>query len=290
MEAGYAIVCVLVAVIGIVLQWPNTKLSLIQLRKLRAEGGPSMTLRWKKDVLPLGTIAVCILLFVFGIFLFGHSRAIQQQQHIAAQIPSLPTPKAADSLPQGSPQASETQSPAQPVPQPRQAMPRRKNLSAQRPKPPAMAMPPTNNERSLVQNNSGGVNVQQGTTGDNSPIIGSPINVNTDRRITGAFPARKSPQSIVWISTLGDSAEVDLATNLQQALIAAGWDARLGSRQMVIGGSIRGIEVESSDDASQARGELIDDLNAAGLYAYSGPLRGSTMGFVPIHILIGGNP
>jgi hypothetical protein len=40
-----------------------------------------------------------------------------------------------------------------------------------------------NGDGSLVQQNSGGVNVQQGTTGDNSPITNSPITINAPKDI-----------------------------------------------------------------------------------------------------------
>lgn len=139
----------------------------------------------------------------------------------------------------------------------------------------------------VQQGNSGGVNVIQGTTGSNSPITNSPININSDRRLTSPIPATKFPQTTVWISTLGDSEEIDLAVNLQAALAAAGWNARLGSRMEVVPGTVRGIEVYGTADASQAIEELVSDLNSVGLHAQRGQ---RDPWYLPIEILIGGKP
>ena len=52
------------------------------------------------------------------------------------------------------------------------------------PNPPTKKRPPQNNQtfrdRSVQQSNSGGINVQQATTGDNSPIVDSPVTINPE--------------------------------------------------------------------------------------------------------------
>ena len=52
---------------------------------------------------------------------------------------------------------------------------------------PKPSSPPTVSPGSIVQNNSGGANVLQGTTGENSPIINSPVTI-------GRVPKTISPQ------------------------------------------------------------------------------------------------
>jgi hypothetical protein len=58
------------------------------------------------------------------------------------------------------------------------------------PKAKVSSLPPTNG---LQQSNSGGINIQQGTTGENSPIINSPITV-------GEVPKRISPADLATIT------------------------------------------------------------------------------------------
>jgi hypothetical protein len=55
---------------------------------------------------------------------------------------------------------------------------------ATKPDPRKKKRPPRNNQngrdRSVQQSNSGGINVQQTTTGDNSPIVNSPVTINPE--------------------------------------------------------------------------------------------------------------
>jgi hypothetical protein len=85
---------------------------------------------------------------------------------------------------------------AQVQPEPRSTIPKLQNPSNSAPKqrtssvekPSAPIQSPTM-KSSLFQSNSGGVNVQQGTTGDNSPIVNSPITI-------GSVPKDISPQEM----------------------------------------------------------------------------------------------
>lgn len=84
---------------------------------------------------------------------------------------------------------------------------------------------------SLLQNNSGGINVQQGTTGSNSPIINSPITIgNIPKEISSSdmaalteyFLGAKS-KAQVRIFADQDSGSVPLPENFYDALKGGGW-------------------------------------------------------------------
>jgi hypothetical protein len=90
MQTVYALVCIVLATLGIVWQFPQTKLALIQLRALRTEGGPSMSLRWK-DVQPLVVISACVLLLGFGVLLFLYPRKTRPSESAAtATLTAVP--------------------------------------------------------------------------------------------------------------------------------------------------------------------------------------------------------
>jgi len=88
------------------------------------------------------------------------------------------------------------------------------------------------NPGSISQNNSGGVNVQQGTTGNNSPIINSPITI-------GTVPKSIQPQDMIALRAFCEQApkkatveiyadqfsrpEDTLPDDFYRALKAAGW-------------------------------------------------------------------
>jgi len=84
-------------------------------------------------------------------------------------------------------------------------------------------------ERSVSQNNSGGVNVQQTTTGDNSPIINSPITVGT---VAMRIPEAKKLEIISVLAqhparigvTLVQGGDSEFARDWRDVLIAAGWE------------------------------------------------------------------
>lgn len=87
---------------------------------------------------------------------------------------------------------------------------------------------------SLVQSNSGGVNVQQGTTGINSPIINSPITIgDTPKAITPLDMANvvrflgqaKSPVTVV-VTADQYSGAAPFPDDFYDALKAAGWSMR----------------------------------------------------------------
>jgi hypothetical protein len=90
---------------------------------------------------------------------------------------------------------------------------------------------PVSEPGSLVQSNSGGVNVQQGTTGINSPIINSPITIgDTPKTITPADMASvvlffQQAKSTARVAVLADqySGAAPFSDNFYDALKAGGW-------------------------------------------------------------------
>ena len=99
---------------------------------------------------------------------------------------------------------------------------------------PAQAPPPTQpvaGPDSLVQSNSGGVNVQQGTTGINSPIINSPITIGDIPKtispvdMTNVVRYFQQAKSTVKIAILADqySGAAPFPDDLYDALKTAGW-------------------------------------------------------------------
>jgi len=85
---------------------------------------------------------------------------------------------------------------------------------------------------SITQSNSGGINVLQGTTGPNSPIINSPVTVNPgtpartlgDKR-TQFVAALKSfgPHDIAITPARGNKEAIDYAAEIESACKEAGW-------------------------------------------------------------------
>lgn len=266
----YGILCIVGMLAGLFLAYPQYRVARHRWQEIRAEAAP-MRSELPNKVWPLiFTVVVCLCLGAIGVLLLVHHPVPK----VVAVTQGPPPPTKPTSVPE------QPSKPGSPIPKKSAARHRVIHQDGH-------DNQQTANQGSITQNNSGGINVQQGTTGDNSPILNSPINVNADRRLTGPIPARRSPQGTVWISTLGDSEEVDLAVHLQVALINAGWDAQLGARMMIIAGTCRGIEVGSNGE-SQASSEIISDLHQQGLEAHSAPLRNRQ--FTPIAILICGRP
>jgi hypothetical protein len=86
-------------------------------------------------------------------------------------------------------------------------------------------------DKSLVQQNSGGVNVQQGTTGDNSPITNSPITIGnvpkdiSDKEMASLVDYLSSaPQKVpIFINADQISGTVPFPDKFYDALNSAGW-------------------------------------------------------------------
>lgn len=111
-----------------------------------------------------------------------------QEENRSLQLPAAATPEPA-------PIKSETPANARPKPpiapqkQPEPQVPAEKRLT------------PDSSRGSLVQSNSGGLNVQQGTTGDKSPIINSPITI-------GNVPKDISPQDVISLTKYFSNAPI----------------------------------------------------------------------------------
>jgi hypothetical protein len=98
----------------------------------------------------------------------------------------------------------------------------------------AAAAQPVAGPGSLVQSNSGGINVQQGTTGLNSPIINSPITIgDTPKAITPVDMANvvhflQQAKSAVTIGVTADqySGAAPFPDDFYDAFRSAGWTMR----------------------------------------------------------------
>lgn len=127
--------------------------------------------------------------------------------------------------------------------------------------------PPSPPAGSIVQSNSGGVNVQQGTTGGNSPIINSPI-------VVGDVPRRISQVDMIQITNalrgfpnkckvkiraeqLGNTGP--FANDLYKAFKDAGWDmADTG----VEGFMVVGVPMKAAKADVNENGETIQQINS----------------------------
>jgi hypothetical protein len=85
---------------------------------------------------------------------------------------------------------------------------------------------------SISQNNSGGINVQQGTTGSNSPIINSPINIgNAPKAISPAemkqlvaFLKQAPTKTIVFVGADQYTSDAPFPGEFLKAFHDAGWN------------------------------------------------------------------
>jgi hypothetical protein len=171
-------------------------LSLVWLYKREQEQGKLMKL-WLGHPVSYSLIALISILF------FWNTTSIliaKLRQPPTAQIASIPANAAAGGTNTGVTQPSPstpgaTATPERPKPSTgaarHQAL--KPNLSSPATTQPTSTVPATP-PGSLVQTNSGGVNVQQGTTGSDSPIINSPITI-------GSFPKAISPQDMTTLKT-----------------------------------------------------------------------------------------
>jgi len=97
---------------------------------------------------------------------------------------------------------------------------------------PTLDTPPIAPPGSLMQSNSGGLNIQQGTTGSNSPIIDSPINVGSFPRAISAVDMPKyidffrsaKAKAKIRIGADQYSGAAPLPDDFYQALKDGGWD------------------------------------------------------------------
>jgi len=106
--------------------------------------------------------------------------------------------------------------------------------------------PPKPSPGSIQQSNSGGINVQLGTTGDYSPIINSPITINPQppsRRLTQEKRDEVTPllaqspgKIIVW--TYSDNDSMLLAKDLYDVLKAAKWEMQDSNPEPIIPGAV----------------------------------------------------
>lgn len=123
---------------------------------------------------PIPTLVVgLVVLAIIGICLIGATHKIwgklsrQKQPNIVAVTNEPPTV-----------QALVTREPAQTSSSDSQALKERKGKGRKA----AQPAPPVPASSSISQSNSGGINVQQATTGENSPIINSPITIENRQR------------------------------------------------------------------------------------------------------------
>jgi hypothetical protein len=101
------------------------------------------------------------------------------------------------------------------------------------------AVPPAIPPGSIIQANSGGLNIQQGTTGSNSPIINSPITVGkTPKAISPEEMKelvqflRSSPQKpLITVGADEFSSDIPFPRDFLKALEDAGWQTRGGPLQ-----------------------------------------------------------
>jgi hypothetical protein len=136
------------------------------------------------------------------------------------------------------------------------------------------------------------VNIDHGIGGIGGTYINPTVNNNSDRQLTANqiafFPTRIAPLATVWIScSSGDAEQIQLATQLQPMLVRAGWDSRLGARQLVEARSFRGIEVRSSERLATAADELVAALNSVGLGATRVPRGTDDFAVDGVSIVIG---
>ncbi|HVA16484.1 MAG TPA: hypothetical protein VMV59_02100 [Candidatus Dormibacteraeota bacterium] len=127
----------------------------------------------------------------------------------------------------------------------------------------------------IQQSNSGGTNVQQATTGNNSPIVNSPVSINADRELTDNAAnkleaALRGHTAIVYFSCVGGSAEgQNLARQLQAAVSTVlGWTSQLGASDEITGYAVHGIEVQAPAGQEAAADALVSGLNSVGLEAH----------------------
>jgi hypothetical protein len=229
MQIGLGIACLVVAILGTLVNLPSARLSMLLLRdrKNSVMDGPMIKLNWREWT-PILTIVVCLSLAAFGVFLLAY-----HPHTVAAISPQQNAPSA----PQRTPTPETTTAQSQPAPQ------KPRHLKPQTTPPPASAQPvPTQqkghdeqiNQGSLVQQNSGGINVQQGTTGGNSPIINSPITVGdvpkdispADLSTLTDFFRRAPNKARVWILADQFSGANPVVDKLWDALSNAGWPMR----------------------------------------------------------------
>jgi hypothetical protein len=146
---------------------------------------------------------------------------------------------------------------------------------------------------SISQNNSGGINVQQATTGSNSPIVNSPINIqasiDTGRRL------KKEDREILIANLTGLKVDVAFgsilavpdaylyASDLRDAFNAAGLGAKGDMIQpMMFGsGSWTGIEVTWHGEAKTGP---VDVLNSSDQGRILAALSAAHLGPISIHV------
>lgn len=139
-------------------------------------------LAWKsfKDA-SLITVGAFLLLWV-GIYFFA-LRGPSSSAETTAPVKNAAIESASQSTP---PQASQPERPRTSISNPKKATQKGPNTAERVPDSNAPPPQPTPSG-SITQSNSGGINVQQGTTGPDSPIINSPITIGNPPR--GISPA-----------------------------------------------------------------------------------------------------
>jgi len=145
-----------------------------------------------------------------------------------------------------------------PVPCPEQTTPGVQPLEPAKPlkRPSSIEQQHNPSQAGVQQNNSGGINVQQATTGENSPIIDSPITV-------GSVPKRISPRDMTsvtrFLSSAPNRARIKIlfdqnsnskafAEDLYKAIKNAGWPMEdVGVQGVIIffaaGNNFQGVEL-----------------------------------------------
>jgi hypothetical protein len=146
---------------------------------------------------------------------------------------------------------------------------------------------------SINQNNSGGVSVQQGTTGSNSPIVNSPINIQAS--IDAGRRLKTEDREILVANLMGLKANVAFgsilavpdaylyASDLRDAFNAAGLGAKGDMIQpMMFGsGSWTGIEVTWHGEATTGP---VDVLNSSDQGRILAALSAAHLGPLSIHV------
>lgn len=165
-----------------------------------ADNIPDSGRRQKKRI-RLGVITIAAFA-IFGFWIFARIHAQEGNgvtivNETAQKLPAPSTPTA----PSGSEKEKEV--PAV-VPAPKGKLPNRPASSEKLQS--NIVAPPG----SMVQSNSGGVNVQQGTAGDNSPIIDSPITV-------GEIPKRIAPRDLTTVTQYLENATAKMRIQVSSA-------------------------------------------------------------------------
>jgi hypothetical protein len=241
---------------------------------------------------PLSFILLCFLLLIVSssivVTLVQHFHA-----HVAATASVPPTPATIPSpIPQNQPQQT---APKDAAPTKERAKPP-KTQSATQP----TQVTSTRSPGSVVQNNSGGVNVQQGTTGDNSPIINSPITVGSiprsldpDQGAKFAHALGPNPAGFMGIACLlGDNEGCDYADQIRKEIALDQWDHSGGLSRVVYTGSPQGVIVviAQGEDANPPMGaiQLMRAFEFAGIKAQGEMLPSAKKG--TFYLLIGDQP